>query len=258
MDVADASPDPPRPRGAARRGLAWALAIIVAVGIVGVIGGVLIAQALGERLPPHPVLYARFATDNSLPTAAGTPHVYQLWTDPTLSSARLRMVGNGDTIYYVRSSAGVWSVVGRATPRAPWQRTRLLAGQEPSLLTEQGVRALFARLKKNAGAALVSPVDLRNHVAFAFPAAGVTWPYRYVGTTRIWIDAATGLPLQYRNVVIGGKEPVTILTVVDELRTVSSTRLPADFFTPPDRRLSAWEQLVHGVAAWLQTRLGRV
>lgn len=231
---------------------AVALILVVALGL----GGVLIAQALHERVPAHPVLYARFSTDDALPASTARSDVYEVWTDPTRGSARMRLARNGDALYYQRSSSGAWYVVERPDPRAPWQRIRLLPGQEPSLLTERGVRALFARLRKSAGAAVVTAVDLRNHLAYAFPSGDVTWPYRYVGTTRVWVDGTTGLPLQYRNVVVGGAEPVVIITVVDDVRTVSSTSLPADFFTPPTQVPSPWDRLVHSVAAWLQARLG--
>jgi hypothetical protein len=246
------------------RGLALAIAVL----LLG--GGLLAVWALGNVSPPHPVLYARFTTASSLATVGGVRAAYQLWTDPTIASARLRLVQTGESIYYVRTSSGMgmpsgvgtssgaWYSIGRSGPRAPWQRTRLVSGQEPSLLTMQGVRALFAGLRRRAGAAMVTPVDLRNHLAFAFPAAGVTWPFRYVGLTRVWLDAATGLPLQYRNVIVGGKEPVEVLTVVEDVRTVSSATLSRDFFTPPDRPLSPWDQLTQRVAAWLRAHLGGV
>jgi hypothetical protein len=254
VDAPDTTPYRPAARRirVRRAAVAVALILVIALGL----GGALVAQALRARVPPHLVLYARFSTDDALPAATARPDVYELWTDPTRGSVRMRLERNGDALYYQRSSTGAWYVVDRPSPRAPWQRIRLLPGQEPSLLTERGVRALFARLRKSAGAALVTPVDLRNHLAYAFPSGGVTWPYRYVGATRVWVDGVTGLPLQYRNVVVGGTQPVVILTVVGDIRTVSSTSLPADFFTPPTQAPSPWDRFVQSVASWLQARLG--
>ena len=254
VDAPDTMQHDPTARRTHVRLAAVAVALILLVALS--LGGALVVQALRRQVPAHPVLYARFSTDDALPAATARPDVYELWTDPTRGSARMRLERNGDALYYQHSSAGAWYVVERPSARAPWQRIRLLPGQEPSLLTERGVRALFARLRKSAGSALVTPVDLRNHLAYAFPSGGVTWPYRYAGTTRVWVDGVTGLPLQYRNVVVGGTQPVVILTVVDDVRTVSSTSLPADFFTPPTQAPSLWDRLIQSVAAWLQARLG--
>ena len=236
--------EPPGRRVRSRRRvtvIAWSAALLL---MAASLAGGALALSTARQPVAHPVLDARFATRSY--GAGGAGSAYELWTDPTLARARLQLLPGRESLYYLRDG-GVWYVIGRASVHAPWRRTRLGAEQAPSLLTDNGVRRLFAALRAQVAARLVVPTALHNHMAVAFTAAAVSWPYRDAGRTKVWLDAATGLPLQYRNVVEGAKGPLTVLTVVNRLRTVSSAALPMGFFTPPDQRPGMWRSVMRWV-----------
>lgn len=230
--------------------LVWSVALLAMAALLA--GGAAVAAAVQQRPAPHAVLDAVFTTRGYVANGPAPRAVYELWTDAALSRARLQLRSNGQTLYYLRDGSGVWYAVGRASG-SPWQRTRLAAVQQPSLLSQDGVRRLFAALRRRAGRAAV-PTALHDRMAVAFPSTAVTWPYRYVGRMTVWLDAVTGLPLQFRGTELDGKDTATVMTTVDRLRTVNSSSLPSGFFAPPDQRPSLWESAVRSVAAWL-TRL---
>lgn len=238
-----------RPRARRVAVLAWSAALLA---MAALLAGAVVAAAIQQRPAPHAVLDAAFTMRGYVANGPAPRVVYELWTDATLSRARLQLGSNGQTLYYLRDGSGVWYAVGRAAG-SPWRRTRLAAVQQPSLLSQDGVRRLFAALRRRAGRAAV-PTALHDRMAVAFPTAAVTWPYRYGGRMTVWLDAVTGLPLQFRGLVTAGTEAATVMTTVDRLRTVNSSSLPSNFFTPPDQHPTLWESAVRGVASWL-TRL---
>jgi hypothetical protein len=219
-----------------------ALVVTVAVSIV-------VVAAVGSRPREHTILEARLTTRTYLADGAGSQGAVTLWVDPARQRARMHISGAASDLYYLRSPDGAWVSVGRSGPDRPWVRARLAVSQVPSLLDLAGIRATFEHLRAASRAAV--PVDMHHHLAFAFTAPAVPWPFRSSGPVTIWLDGATGLPLQFRVQLGAGRTAAVALTTVDELLMVSSTTRPPDFFTPPDQPPSAWDALLGQVRAWL-------
>lgn len=214
-------------------------------------GGALTGRwALAQTPAPHAVLDARFATSTDSVDGHAEGDQFELWVDGTAQRARLLIAPDRPPLYYVRDGAGAWYVFGRPSARSPWRRTRLPAGQAPALLTRQGIRAYFARLRARAAGAAV-PVDLRHHLAYAFVTSGLAWPFADAGPTTVWLDALTGLPLQFRDRLGVGASEVDVITIVESISTGTSSALPADFFTPPGQNPAPWAGALRWVTSWL-------
>jgi len=144
--------------------------------------------------------------------------------------------------YYVRDRSGAWShiaYVSRGTS-GDWRREAAPDGPPTSVLTEREVDRLFLRLRRQANRKDVSLVALDNRMAATFTTRALTWPFRYNGLARVWVDDITGQPRQIRIRGASGASTgaVTVLTKIDSIRTISTAALPDDFFAPPDARPS--------------------
>lgn len=237
-----------RPRGWATMAMA-----VAALALLCASGALMGVRLLARAQPPHSVLDVRFA--GSIGGAQRAQ--FELWADTTAQRARLLIAPDQPPLYYVRDGAGAWYAIGRPSARAPWQRTRLAAGQEPSLLTMQGLRAYFARLRARAAGSAV-PVDLHQRLAYAFTAPGLTWPFPDAGPTTVWLDGLTGLPLQFRDRLGAGANESETITTVESIRVRVSSALPADFFTPPGQNRASWADALRRVTSWLQGIVARL
>ncbi len=239
------------PRGLVTRAL-WILATVA--GLLSLGGAAIVAAALGEPPPAaHDVLYTVLRTRTSLPDGRLIHGTVRLWTDPTSSAALIQTSVPRMVLYYQRQRAGTWIATGRTGNRGRWQVSDLPAAQVPSLLSMDGLRRYFAALRSRA--AQVTPVDLNHHLADAFQMPGLRWPFYQPDLTTIWLDHRTGLPLQFRNVFPSAQGRVVVITTLPELRTIPSSRLSADFLTPPNQRLHGAGRLLRRVQDWLAARL---
>lgn len=261
---ADAVPPASTARERTRRGrgwvyLAWAVALLALVALLAV--GVAALTVAGEAAPAHGVVEARFTMLNLVPHSPSVRASYEMWFDPTRGRVRLALGAAGQgvqTVYYWRDSKGAWYIYGRRSARGSLGYLPLTRLQQPALLAEDGIRRAFALLLRHADPATVSRVALRGRVVTAFVTNAVTWPFRADGPTRVWLDDATGLPLQYRSSVKNGPDIgsaiTTLLTSVDSLRTVRSTTLPSGFMQPPNTNPSPWERLLQFMRGLMQRR----
>ncbi len=229
------------------------LAALVAVGL-------LVVGAGRDRPPPHTVLDVRFTSTGLAPGARPT-HI-EVVTDPVWRRARVTLsdaptvsgaAGESRTLYYLDLTGAGGTVVARDRPDASWRRGALKPAREPSLLTREGVRGLFASLLRRAVPGTTESVGIGNRPATTFVAASVTWPFPSTEPVRVWLDDVTGLPLRFRVGTAPGSPRAVdgYVTVVDSLRPLSSTSLPPDFFAPPDQPPSPWQSLADGLARWL-------
>ncbi len=196
----------------------------------------------------HSVLHTRLTTWSMARRDPRVASTVDLWTDPALARARVDIQPDGRTVYYRRASAQGWTAIvtqGRSPDRHEY---RLAPGREPSLLTEQGVRDFFARLRLRAPADTVTRVAWRGHPATTFVAGGSAWPFPYAGRLQVWLDDTTGLPLQFRIAAVDGGARVDYLTVVDRLVSVPSTGLAPTFFDPSGAGATHWSSLAQGLA----------
>ena len=207
---------------------------------------------VGARAPvgemSHSVLHTRLTTWSMARRDPRVASTVDLWTDPALARARVDIQPDGRTVYYRRASAQVWTAAvtqGRSPDRHEY---RLAPAQEPSLLTERGVRDFFARLRRRAPAGTVTRVAWRGHPATTFVAGGSMWPFPYAGRLQVWLDDTTGLPLQFRIAAVDGGVRVDYLTVVDRLAAVPSTALTPTFFNPSGAGATRWSGLAQGLA----------
>jgi hypothetical protein len=231
----------------------WVLALVAGLLLLG--GAAIVAAALTTPPPPtHDLLHAVLRTRTSLPEGRLIYGTVQLWTDPTASAALVQFSVPQMVIYYQRERAGTWASTGHTGGRGRWQVSELPSAQVPFLLSMDGLRRYFAALRSRA--AQVTPVDLNHHLADAFQMPGLRWPYYQPGPTTIWLDHRTGLPLQFRNIFPSGKGSVVVITTLPALRTIPSSRLSADFLTPPDQRLHGVPRLLRRVQDWIAARLG--
>jgi len=257
----------PRPRRVRRVSwriwLAWIAAFVSLTLLVA--AGLLVVAAVRDRPPPHIVLDARFTSTGLAP--GSRPTRAEVVTDPVLRRARVTLAdaptvsgadGGSRTLYYLDLTAAGGTVVVRDGPGAPWRRGSLKPARQPSLLTREGVRALFASLLRRAVPGTTESVGIGNRPVTTFVTAGVTWPFPSTGPVRVWLDDVTGLPLRFRVGTAPGPRasgsPAAVggyVTVVDSLRPRLSTSLPSDFFAPPDQRPSPWQSLADGLARWL-------
>ncbi len=240
--------------------LAWiaafaALALLVAA-------SVLVVAAVRDRPQPHTVLDARFTSTGLAPGSRPT-HV-EVFTDSVLRRVRVTLSDPSNapdrwqTLYYLDLTNTTGTVVARDRPGAPWRRGAIKPAQEPALLTREGVRDLFASLLQRAVPGTTESVGIGSRLATTCVTTGVSWPFRSVGPVRVWLDGVTGLPLRFRVETAlaprASGSPATVdgyVTVVESLRTLSSTSLPSDFFAAPDQPPSPWQSLANGIAHWL-------
>ena len=166
------------------------------------------------------------------------------WTALTLGRVREASVSPpGPADYYVRDRSGAWTYVAyeRVGSGGHWRRAA--TARPPSWLTARQVDALFMRLRAEAGSANASRVAMGDRMAVTFTTRALSWPYRYSGLARVWIDDVTGQPRQIRVMTRHSGATVTILTTIDHMGVIPSTALPADFFTPPDESTTLWDRM---------------
>lgn len=250
MTTEAASPAAPRRR--LRRGTlyaAWGLAaaallLLIAVGLAAI-------SVAHEAQPAHDVLEAQFTTSYIAPAPAQRD-VYDMWTDATRRRVRLTLLSARQTLYYQRGRSGAWYVYAQRATGGAWSALRLSPRQQPSALSLDGVRRFFAALQRKAVRGTVERVGLRGRLATAFLSQGVMWPFPAVGPTTVWLDGVTGLPMQFRAVIASGAGAHQVfITTVDRLRSVRSTTLSYDFFTPPTANSSPWDRFVQLIRHWL-------
>ena len=224
-----------------------ALTIISAVGVLSAVVGF-------ARQPRAPAAFAVLDVRMTTTIVSTSPQaaersVGESWTAPPLGRVREAPVSPpGPADYYVRSHSGVWTYVAYdATGLAGRWRRGAAPSAPPTLLDEQQVDALFMRLRARAGATNVSRVAMGDRMAATFTTRALSWPYRYNGLARVWIDDVTGQPRQIRIMTRRGAAAGAILTTIDSMRTVSASSFPADFFTPPDEPMPLWDR----VTRWL-------
>jgi len=185
----------------------------------------------------YPVLDVRLTTTIVSVTPPYTGRsTGESWTAPALGRVREAPVsGPGVPDYYVRDGVGAWLYIVYAPSGSAgrWRRVAPPGGRPPALLTEGQVAALFNRLRAEAGARGVSRVGLDHRMADTFTTHGLTWPFRYDGLTRVWVDAVTARPRQLRITTRQGATTITTLMSIDRMRTIPSTSLLDSFFTPP-------------------------
>lgn len=231
----------------ASRPRTWAAVAALALLCAG--GTLMAVHSLAQAQPSHAVLDARFAS-SIVGTGGAARNQFELWVDSTAQRARLLIAPGRPPLYYLRDGAGTWYTIGRSSAQAPWRRMCLAAGQAPSLLTIQGLRAYFARLRARAAGHAV-PVDLRHRLAYAFDTSGLTWPFPDAGPTTVWLDGLTGLPLQFRDRLGTGTSEIAAITTVESISTRASSALPAAFFTPPSQNQSSWADALQQATSWL-------
>lgn len=167
----------------------------------------------------------------------------ELWIAPSLGRVREAPVSPpGPADYYVRDHSGAWTHVAYERMGSAGYWRWAATARPPSWLTVRQVDALFIQLRAGAGAANVSRVAMSDRMAATFTTRALSWPYRYSGLARVWIDDVTGQPRQIRVMTKQGGATVTILTTIDRMGVVPSTALPTDFFTPPDELATLWDR----------------
>lgn len=246
-----ASLDPPR----------WAVRRGAPLGVLGsmvvVMGMMVVVESARARGAAYTVLDVRMTTTvmaSPLSTSAGgaSGESWSVAEPGVVREAPISASGPaGRPDYYVRDRSGAWShiaYVSRGTS-GDWRRGAAPDGAPTSVLTERDVDRLFLRLRRQANRKDVSLVALDNRMAATFTTHALTWPFRYSGLARVWVDDITGEPRQIRIRGAFGASTgaVTVLTKIDSIRTISTATLPDDFFAPPDARPSPWDRL----ARWL-------
>jgi len=218
------------------------LPVIIAIGALSAVVGFTRQPRTGAAFA---VLDVRMTTTivSTAPQAVERS-VGESWTAPTLGRVREAPVSPpGPADYYVRDHAGAWTYVAYVATGSAGRWRRAATAGPPSWLTEQQVDALFIGLRAEAGAANVSRVAMGNRMAATFITRALSWPYRYSGLVRVWIDDVTGQPLQIRIRTRLNGNTVTILTTIDRMGVIPSTTLPTDFFTPYDGTSTLWDRM---------------
>jgi len=225
----------------------FVLAVLAVISAVGVLSAVLGFARQPRMSAAFAVLDVRMTTT----IVSTSPQVVErsvgeLWTAPTLGRVREAPVSPpGPADYYVRARSGAWAYVAYEQVGSAGRWRRAATARPPSWLTARQVDALFIRLRVEAGAANVSRVAMGDRMAATFTTRALSWPYRYSGLARVWIDDVTGQPRQIRVMTKRGGVTVTILTTIDRIGVIPSTILPADFFTPPDEPATLWDRVTH-------------
>jgi len=245
MNDKQASLDPPLWTVRGRFMLA-VLAVISAVAVLSAVVGF-------ARQPRMSAAFAVLDVRMTTTIVSTSPQVVErsggeLWTAPTLGRVREASVSPpGPADYYVRDRSGAWIYVAYEQAGSAGRWRRVATARPPSWLTARQVDALFIRLRAEAGVANASRVAMGSRMAATFTTRALSWPYRYSGLARVWIDDVTGQPRQIRVMTKRGGATVTILTTIDRMGVIPSTTLPADFFTPPDAPATLWDR----VTRWL-------
>src|SRR5579883_3063298 len=170
------------PRGLVTRAL-WILATVA--GLLSLGGAAIVAAALGEPPPAaHDVLYTVLRTRTSLPDGRLIHGTVRLWTDPTSSAALIQTSVPRMVLYYQRQRAGTWIATGRTGNRGRWQVSDLPAAQVPSLLSMDGLRRYFPRLRSRAQQLL--PFISNHHLAAPFRLPGLAWRFYHPFFSNYW------------------------------------------------------------------------
>ena len=229
----------------------WAVRRKTLLGVLGlmalVMGMAVVAGFARTRRPAYPVLDVRLTTT----IVSASPQYVERSAGESWSLAALGLVREeplSDTSkadYLVRDRSGAWTSVAYVPSgtAGQWEHSVLPASQRPAALNEQDIEALFMGLRARAGGPGASLVGLGNRMTATFTTRDLTWPFRYRGLARVWVDDATGQPRQIRIQSVVGANTVTILTTIDSIRTISTAALPGDFFTPPDEHATIWDLL---------------
>lgn len=219
-------------------GLLWGAVFVIIVLLL--LGGAALERAVSP-LAPHPVVKVvldelEVSTRSSLPLT--------LWIDPVARQVRVEVRGSRAVTYQEQDSSGRWYIMTQATRTDRWSRQSLPSSLAPALLSEEGIRDLFLRLREASPRRSREMTGILGRPAFAFTTTGLWWPYRYSATATVWVDAITGLPRQLRTRVPAAGVIETYITTIKSLTTVDSTSLPRGFLAPPDRRRSLWDRLM--------------